>query len=89
MPVESLVEPSSRNVQKGEKTPNKTKQLSNKWRTNEQRKGTKRREGTESKGLSLLIWNLSRDFSGSRLGLRAFEMTVTQNFSQNSFTYPM
>lgn len=86
MPVEGLVEPGSRHVLKGEKKPNKTKQLSKKWRTNEQRKGTKRREGTESKGLGFLAWSLSRDFSGSRLGLGAFEMTVTQNFSQNSFS---
>lgn len=64
----------------------KKKKSSNQWRTNEQRKGTKRRVGTESKGLGLLPWSLSRDFSGSRLGPGAFEMTIAQNFSQISFS---
>lgn len=49
---------------------------SNKRRTNEQWKGTKRKVGRESKGLSLLPWSLSRDFSGSRLGPGAFEMKL-------------
>jgi len=70
VPEDGLVEPSNRNVWNGKKKP---QPHSNKWRTNEQRKGTKRRVGTESKGLSLLPWSLSRDFSGSRLGPRAFE----------------
>lgn len=55
---------------------------SSKWRTNEQRKGTKRRVGTETKGLGLLFWSLSRDFSGSGFGPRAFEMTVTETLAR-------
>lgn len=51
-----------------EKVRQEKKKGSSKWRTNEQRKGNKRRVGTETKGLGLLSWSLSRYFSGSTFG---------------------